>query len=125
LGKRLDGGSVLLYNTRLHTKKELHTMRKITAKNKTAIIQLMFKTTADYINTFCIEDIDAFNASMYIGDIAYNTNALNNFIKDNNALNLHNAIMQQDTIVREFYYTTLKYIEDNNLIPLNMFTCIK
>jgi hypothetical protein len=29
----------------------------------------------------------------------------------------------QDTIVREFYYTTLKYIEDNNLIPLNMFAC--
>jgi hypothetical protein len=40
-----------------------------------------------------------------------------------NAELLHNNIIYQDTLVREFYYSVLKYIEDNKLIPSNMFAC--
>lgn len=97
-------------------------MRKVAQKHVIAINVLMLQTAAQYINTFVSSDQDADN-EMYAQDIAYNTNALVEFNNTKNVQQLHDSIMQQDTIVREFYIDTLRYIEDNNLIPAYNFCC--
>lgn len=95
-------------------------MRKLTAKHIVQINVLFLKTTAQYIKCFCNdEDIQL----IYAEDVADNVNALVQFNKDNDVEALHNAIMQQDTIVREFYISVLLYIEDNALISANKYCC--
>ena len=62
--------------------------------------------------------------AMYAQDVAYNTNALAQFNNTLNAQELHNAIMQQDTLVREYYIAVLQYIETKRLITADKFCCI-
>ena len=95
-------------------------MQKLTAKHKAQINVLLLKTTENYINCF-VNDNDA--NSMYANDVAYNINALVQFNTDKDVQALHKAIMQQDTIVREFYISVLLYIEDNALISANKYCC--
>ena len=95
-------------------------MQKLTAKHIAQINVLLLKTTEQYINCFVNdEDID----TMYAEDVAYNVNALVQFNTDKNVLALHNAIIMQDTLVREFYISVLLYIEDNALISANKYCC--
>jgi hypothetical protein len=95
-------------------------MQKLTAKHIAQINVLLLKTTEEYINVFANEeDID----TMYAEDVAYNVNALVQFNTDKNVLALHNAIIMQDTLVREFYISVLLYIEDNALISANKYCC--
>ena len=96
-------------------------MRKLTAKHTAQINVLLLKTTEEYINCFVTDKKDLY--SMYAEDVAHNVNALVQFNADNNVQALHNAIMQQDTIVREYYIAVLQYIEDNALISANNFCC--
>lgn len=99
-------------------------MRKLTAKHKIAITNLMFADTARYIAIYCTNNTDTTSTNMYVDDIAHNTNALKAFNKDNNVQKLHDAIMLQDTLVREHYIKVLRYIETNNLINADCFCCI-
>ena len=92
-------------------------------KHIVAINQLMLNTTAEYINCFAKDETDIEQFKMYTSDVAHNIAALDVFNIALNAELLHNNIMRQDTLVREFYYNVLKYIEDNKLIPANMFAC--
>jgi hypothetical protein len=98
-------------------------MRKLTAQHKVAITNLMFATTAKYINTFCTDRTDSINTNMYTDDIIHNITALKTFNKNNNVQELHDAIMQQDTLVREYYIKVLRYIETNKLIEADCFCC--
>jgi len=95
-------------------------MQKLTAKHIAQINVLLLKTTEEYINTFVNEE-DISN--MYATDVAHNVNALVQFNTDKNVLALHNAIIMQDTLVREFYISVLLYIEDNALISANKYCC--
>ena len=99
-------------------------MRKLTAKHKVVITNLMFAITAKYINTFCTDRQDTSNTNMYTDDIVHNINALKTFNKNNDVQQLHDNIMQQDTLVREYYYKVLHYIETNKLIDADCFCCI-
>ena len=99
-------------------------MRKLTAKHKIAITNLMFVETARYIAIYCANNTDNTSTNMYCDDVMHNINALNTFNKDNNVQKLHDAIMLQDTLVREHYIKVLRYIENNNLINANNFCCI-
>jgi len=99
-------------------------MRKVTAVHFLKIQFLMLKTTEDYINTFVTSTDDSTSLSMYADDVAYNTNALVAFNKNKDAQALHSSIMQQDTLVREYYISVLRYIEENSLINSNRFCCI-
>ena len=104
-------------------------MRKLTPAHKLAINTLVLKTTQDYIDFSTTQHgvnfpITVDNLQFHTLDIQHNINALAAFNKDNNVQNLHDNIMQQDTFVREYYIEVLQYIEDNNLIPSNMFCCI-
>ena len=93
-------------------------------KHIIVINNLMLKTTESYINTFVSEDEDVSSISMYADDVAHATNALVAFNTSNDAQALHDSIMQQDTLVREYYIAVLLYIERNKLIDKRNFCCV-
>ena len=95
-------------------------MQKANSKHVIVINNLMLKTTESYINTFVSEDEDASSISMYADDIAHNVNALVAFNASKDASALHNSIIMQDTLVREYYISVLLYIERNKLINLSL-----
>ena len=97
---------------------------KLTSTNLLDINTIMLNTIADYINTFAKDADSVSSLQMYADDVAHNVTALQNFNTTHDAQQLHNAIMLQDTLVREYFYTTLKYIEVNNLISKENFCCI-
>ena len=99
-------------------------MRKVTAVHFLQLQRLMLSTTESYINTFADAQSDSSALSMYADDVAYNINALVQFNKNKDAQQLHDSIMYQDTLVREYYYSVLHYIESNSLINSNKFCCI-
>lgn len=99
-------------------------MQKTNSKHVIVINNLMLKTTESYINTFVSEDEDAGSISMYVEDVAHNVNALVNFNATKDAQTLHDSIMEQDTLVREYYIAVLLYIEQNKLITADNFCCV-
>jgi hypothetical protein len=46
------------------------------------------------------------------------------FTQTKDAQVLHDSIMYNDTLVREYYIEVLRYIENNNLISTRNFCCI-
>ena len=99
-------------------------MRKVTAVHFLKIQRLMLTTTGEYINTFVDKQADLDSLQMYTDDIAHNVAALQVFTQTKDAQVLHDNIMRQDTLVREFYIATLQYIEKNNLIDSENFCCL-
>lgn len=102
-------------------------MKTITNKDAVEIIKLLFSNTRDYIdscNEFLDEDMLDF-VKMYSEDIIYNVNNVKKFIKTLNVKKLHRDILEQDTLVREYYYDVLVYIEKNNLIDEAYHACSK
>jgi len=95
----------------------------ITPQHIKRINKLMYSTTISYIKCFALTN-DADNYSMYADDVAYNTSALAQFNKTLDAQELHDNIMQQDTLVREYYIAVLQYIESKRLITADNFCCI-
>ena len=99
-------------------------MRKITAAQKLAITKQMFADIASYISIYCTDPINVEDTNMYCNDIAHNVAALHIFAQNNNVQQLHDNIMEQDTLVREHFISVLCYIEDNKLIPAENFCCM-
>ena len=95
-------------------------MRKVSKAHVAAINTLMLNTTAQYIKAYNTADMH----SLVVYDVQHNINALAVFNSTNSAQQLHNSIMQQDTLVREYYIAVLQYIEANNLIPSSNFCCM-
>jgi hypothetical protein len=102
-------------------KKEIK-LRKLSNTHAVAINKLMLPliSTLAYIDS----DNDINTLKMYADDIAHNVSALCVFNNTLDAEVLHDNIMRQDTCPREHFYAVLRYIEDNKLIPANMFTCM-
>jgi hypothetical protein len=98
-------------------------MNKLTNETIAKINFLMLKTTQEYIDSF-VTDVNDSNYIMYTMDVQHNINALAQFNSDNNVQNLHENIMRQDTLVREYYIETLRYIENNKLISSNRYCCV-
>jgi len=98
-------------------------MNKLTNETIAKINFLMLKTTQEYIDSF-VTDVNDSNYIMYTMDVQHNVNALAQFNKDNNVQDLHENIMRQDTLVREYYIETLRYIENNKLISSNRYCCV-
>ena len=92
-------------------------------KHAVKINTLMLKTIESYVNTFVNDEDDISSLSMYAEDVAYNANALVAFNTSKDASALHNSIMMQDTLVREYYISVLLYIERNKLINKRNFCC--
>ena len=99
-------------------------MSKVTKAHALAINKLMIPLI-NSVAFFDTNENDLGYFNMCVGDIAHNTAALDVFNKTLNAKTLHDNIMYQDTAPREHFYAVLKYIEDNELISANAFTCIR
>jgi hypothetical protein len=113
---------MLFFNTLKHANKPAVA---ITPAHIKRINKLMYATTISYIKCFATStEANADNYSMYADDVAYNVSALAQFNKTLNAQELHDAIMQQDTLVREYYIAVLQYIESKRLITADNFCCI-
>ena len=98
--------------------------QKLSSTDLQVINLLMLNTIAEYITAFAKDSEDTSSLQMYADDVTHNVTALQNFNKTHDVQKLHDAIMLQDTLVREFFYSTLKYIEVNNLISKENFCCI-
>ena len=98
-------------------------MNKLTNETIAKINFLMLKTTQEYIDSF-VTDVNDSNYIMYTMDVQHNINSLAQFNSDNNVQDLHENIMRQDTLVREYYIETLRYIENNKLISSNRYCCV-
>jgi len=96
-------------------------MRKVNENHSVAINSIMLATIASYINTFATDETTLSNMQMYTMDIAHNVAALHVFNNNKNAEALHNSIVEQDTLVREYFVQVLAYLEDNNLVPAYCF----
>ena len=98
-------------------------MRKLSNTHAVAINKLMLPliSTLAYIDQ---NETDINTLKMYADDIAHNVSALCVFNSTLDAEVLHDNIMRQDTCPREHFIAVLRYIEDNALIPANMFCCI-
>lgn len=103
-------------------------MRKVTNAQVAEIVTITLSTMQSYTK-FCksnlADDIaqgDTSSIAMYMDDLLYMQTALNNFVQNKNTVQLQDAIMHQDTFVREYYINTLRYIEENNLS--NNFYCV-
>ena len=94
------------------------------AKHVVKINTLMLKTIESYINTFVDDEDDISSLTMYADDVAHAVNALVAFNTSKDASALHNSIMMQDTLVREYYISVLLYIERNKLINKRNFCCV-
>lgn len=100
-------------------------MRKVAKKDVVAINVIMLQTIANYVKCFVQKDeADLQSLQMYANDVAHNVAALNVFNTTKDAMQLHNSIMLQDTLVREYFINTLRYIEENNLISAYNFCCV-
>ena len=53
---------------------------------------------------------------VHFEDLCYMQKALHTFILTKNVEQLQDSIITQDTFVREYYFDTLSYLEDNNLV---------
>ena len=96
-------------------------MRKLSNTHAVAINELMLPLIATLAHIDSDNDFNMYK--MYADDIAHNIAALCVFNTTLDAEVLHDNIMRQDTCPREHFYTVLKYIEDNKLIPAKMFCC--
>ena len=94
------------------------------AKHMLKINTLMLKTMESYVNTFVNDEDDVSSISMYAEDVAHNVNALVAFNATKDVQALHDSIMLQDTLVREYYISVLLYIERNKLINKRNFCCV-
>ena len=93
-------------------------MRKLANIHYNNIIAITLATMQDYTKfaLSCAEDEDDSNV-MHMEDILYMQTALNEFIADRDVAKLQDKIMMQDTFVREYYISTLRYMEDEMLVP--------
>ena len=96
-------------------------MRKLSNTHAVAINKLMLPLISTLAHIDDENDINMYK--MYADDIAHNISALCQFNSTLDAETLHDNIMRQDTCPREHFYTVLRYIEDNKLIPASMFCC--
>ena len=83
-------------------------MLKLTAQDVFEINELMLAITAKYINAYNKEDMH----ELVIGDVQHNINALAQFNKTHDVEQLYDAVMGQDTLVREYYIRLLNYIDE-------------
>ena len=96
------------------------TMQKLTITHITNINHLMLDTISTYIKQY--NTANTYDP-LVITDTLHNTYALHKFNSTKNVQQLHNAIIMQDTLVREYFINVLQYIENNNLIATSKFCC--
>ena len=109
-------------------------MRKVTNKDVLEVVNIAFTNMQEYTD-FCLrsanyDDYKLFGCStqeemykgknedaiMHFEDLQKMQIALQKFTQDKDANELQDAIMMQDTFVREYYVDTLRHLEDERLV---------
>ena len=98
-------------------------MRKVKKATKAdvativAIMQADLASYAQLTKTAYADNIadDTYITELHYDDIVYNYNALLQFMQDKDTVKLCDALIKQDTIVREHFYKTVHYATDNYL----------
>jgi len=95
-------------------------MQKLTVTHITNINTLMLNTISTYIKHY--NTANTYD-NLIAQDVLHNSYALHKFNNTKDVQQLHNTIIAQDTLVREYFIAVLQYIENNNLIAANKFCC--
>jgi hypothetical protein len=93
-------------------------LKKATKADVATIVAIMQADLARYVQLTKTVDADAddiYITELHYDDIVYNYNALLQFTQDKDAVQLCDALIKQDTIVREHFYKTVHYATDNYL----------
>ena len=93
-------------------------LKKATKADVATIVVIMQADLARYVQLTKTVDADAddiYITELHYDDIVYNYNALLQFTQDKDTVTLCDALIKQDTIVREFFYKTVHYATDNYL----------
>ena len=95
-------------------------VKKATKADVATIVTLMQADLASYVQLTKTAYADKFANDTYItelhyDDIVYNYNVLVQFMQDKDAVKLCDALIKQDTIVREHFYKVIHYATDNYL----------
>ena len=102
--------------------------RKVSIEHITDITSITLATMQQYTE-FCKlrkeeDDLAAAalreDVNMHFEDLLHMQAALHKFVQDRDADALQDAIMTQDTFVREYYINTLLYLEDEGLVSENV-----
>ena len=98
---------------------------EVAVKHASEIGKLMFASVASYIKTYCndkaLEDMQSMQACC--DDIALVTSALSKLAAFGYFDELHDDILQQDTLVREHFINVIRYIEQHNLVEKKWHVC--
>ena len=98
-------------------------MRKLTQAQFAEINVITLQTIAEFTTDWLTKWEDV-KRSGYAPDVAKITLALADFNTTKNVQELHTSIMRNDTLVREAFIATLRYIEENALIPSSRYCCV-
>ena len=93
-------------------------LKKATKADVATIVAIMQADLASYVQLTKTVDADAddiYITELHYNDIVYNYNALLQFTQDKDTVKLCDALIKQDTIVREHFYKTVHYATDNYL----------
>jgi hypothetical protein len=93
-------------------------VKKATKADVATIVAIMQHDLARYVQLTKMVDADAddiYITELHYDDIVYNYNALLQFTQDKNTVKLCDALLKQDTIVRDHFYKTVHYATDNYL----------
>jgi len=97
-------------------------VKKATKADVATIVQIMQADLAKYVqltnSAFTVtneEEGDDFVHKLQYDDIVYNFNALVQFMQDKDTVKLCDALIKQDTFVREKFYNVVHYATDNYL----------
>ena len=97
-------------------------VKKATKADVATIVQIMQADLAKYVqltnNVYTVtnkQEGEDFVHKLQYDDIVYNFNALVQFMQDKDAVKLCDALIKQDTIVREHFYSVIHYATDNYL----------
>jgi hypothetical protein len=76
------------------------------------LINITLETMQRYVQFCQIDDLDSLDSvDMYMSDISYMTDAVKQFAATGDLDEFENAVMWQDTFVREYYIDTLHAID--------------
>ena len=85
------------------------------------INKIMLQTIGNYVADYAGENSADENLTMYADDVAHNIFALQVFNENKDVKQFYHSIMQQDTLVREYFGPVFDFLEDEELLPFSTY----
>lgn len=91
-------------------------MRKLTVLHKHNIVNIMRNCIVQYAKNYLRTAASEAEIKLYAADVAYNCTVLQAFVAHNNCNKLQDAVVMQDTNVREEFVAVLQYVAAHELV---------